>query len=339
MSAGKLMSALRRRARRLGAAIDLLGCASPSDRPSRSAVATTPHYAPAALAPWRRYLELTKPKVVALITFTAIVGTLLASPGVPPLPALVWGNLGIALAAACAATINHVLDRRLDEQMARTRARPLPSGALTEAQALVFAAVLGFTAMAILAFLVNLLTAVLTFASLIGYAVIYTLWLKRATSQNIVIGGAAGAAPPVLGWAAVTNSVDPNALLLFLIIFVWTPPHFWALAIARRDDYARAGIPMLPVTHGVAHTRLQVLLYTVLLTLVTLMPFLTHMSGLLYLAAALGLNAGFLYYALALKITAREELPMRVFRFSVRYLMWLFAALLVDHYLPVLRGA
>jgi protoheme IX farnesyltransferase len=302
-------------------------------------VATTPHYAPAALAPWRRYLELTKPKVVALITFTAIVGTLLASPGVPPLPALVWGNLGIALAAACAATLNHVLDRRLDEQMARTRARPLPSGALTEAQALVFAAALGFTAMAILAFLVNLLTALLTFASLIGYAVIYTLWLKRATSQNIVIGGAAGAAPPVLGWAAVTNSVDPNALLLFLIIFVWTPPHFWALAIARRDDYARAGIPMLPVTHGVAHTRLQVLLYTVLLTLVTLMPFLTHMSGLLYLAAALGLNAGFLYYALALKITAREELPMRVFRFSVRYLMWLFAALLVDHYLPVLRGA
>jgi protoheme IX farnesyltransferase len=300
-------------------------------------VATTPQYKPAALAPWRRYLELTKPKVVALITFTAIVGTLLASPGAPPLAALIFGNLGIALAAACAATINHVLDRRIDEQMARTRARPLPSGSLTEAQALAFAAVLGVSAMAILAFLVNLLTAVLTFASLIGYAVVYTLWLKRATSQNLVIGGAAGAAPPVLGWAAVTNSVDPNALLLFLIIFIWTPPHFWALAIARRDDYARAGIPMLPVTHGVDHTRLQVLLYTVLLTLVTLMPFLTHMSGLLYLAAALALNAGFIYYALVLKITAREELPMRVFRFSVRYLMWLFAALLVDHYLPLLR--
>ena len=300
-------------------------------------MATTPQYKPAALAPWRRYLELTKPKVVTLITFTAIVGTLLASPGAPPLAALVFGNLGIALAAACAATINHVLDRRIDEQMARTRARPLPSGSLTEAQALAFAAVLGVSAMAILAFLVNLLTAVLTFASLIGYAVVYTLWLKRATSQNIVIGGAAGAAPPVLGWAAVTNSVDPNALLLFLIIFIWTPPHFWALAIARRDDYARAGIPMLPVTHGVDHTRLQVLLYTVLLTLVTLMPFLTHMSGLLYLAAALALNAGFIYYALVLKITAREELPMRVFRFSVRYLMWLFAALLVDHYLPLLR--
>jgi len=282
---------------------------------------------------WRRYLELTKPKVVALITFTAIVGTLLASPGAPPLEPLLFGNLGIALAAACAATINHVLDRRIDEQMARTRARPLPTGALTERAALAFAAVLGVAAMSVLAFLVNLLTAVLTFCSLIGYAVIYTVWLKRATSQNIVIGGAAGAAPPVLGWTAVTNSVDPNALLLFLIIFVWTPPHFWALAIARRDDYARAGIPMLPVTHGVEFTRLQVLLYTVLLTVVTLLPYLTRMSGLIYLTAALVLNGGFLYYALALKVSAREELPMRVFRFSVTYLMWLFAALLVDHYL------
>ena len=302
-------------------------------------MATTPHYAPTAPALWRRYLELTKPRVVSLITFTAIVGTLLASPGLPPLEALVWGNLGIALAAACAATINHVLDRRIDEQMARTRGRPLPTGQLTERNALAFAALLGVLAMAILAFLVNLLTAVLTFLSLIGYAVIYTLWLKRATPQNIVIGGAAGAAPPVLGWTAVTNSVEPNALLLFLIIFAWTPPHFWALAIARRDEYARAGIPMLPVTHGIAYTRLQVLLYTVLLTLVTLMPYLTRMSGLLYLGAALVLNAGFLYYALALKITARVELPMRVFRFSVTYLMWLFAALLLDHYLPALRGS
>jgi len=250
----------------------------------------------------------------------------------------VFGNLGIALAAACAATINHVLDRRIDEQMARTRSRPLPTGTLTERNALIFAAVLGVSSMALLAFLVNLLTAALTFLSLIGYAVVYTVWLKRATSQNIVIGGAAGAAPPVLGWAAVTNSIDPNALLLFLIIFVWTPPHFWALAIARRDEYARAGIPMLPVTHGLAYTRHQVLLYTVLLVLVTLMPFLTHMSGLVYLVTALGLNCGFLYYALALRITAREELPMRVFRFSVTYLMWLFAALLVDHYLPALRA-
>jgi protoheme IX farnesyltransferase len=302
-------------------------------------VATSSQYAHAAPAVWRRYLELTKPRVVALITFTAVVGTLLASPGLPPLGALVWGNLGIALAAACAATINHVLDRRIDEQMVRTRRRPLPTGQLTERQALMFAAALGVASMAILAFLVNLLTALLTFLSLIGYAVIYTVWLKRATSQNIVIGGAAGAAPPVLGWTAVTNSVDPNALLLFLIIFVWTPPHFWALAIARRDDYARAGIPMLPVTHGVDFTRLQVLFYTVLLTVVTLLPYLTRMSGLLYLAAALILNAVFLYYALILKITARKELPMRVFGFSVTYLMWLFAALLVDHYLPVLRAA
>ncbi len=296
-------------------------------------------FAPPAAALWRRYLELTKPKVVALITFTAVVGTLLASPGAPPLGALLWGNLGIALAAACAATLNHILDRRIDEQMARTRARPLPTGQLTAREALLFAALLGVSAMAILAFLVNLLTAALTFLSLIGYAVIYTVWLKRATSQNIVIGGAAGAAPPVLGWTAVTGSVDPNALLLFLIIFVWTPPHFWALAIARRDDYARAGIPMLPVTHGIAYTRLQVLLYTVLLTVVTLMPYLTRMSGLIYLAAALVLDAGFLYYALALKVTERAGLPMRVFRFSVTYLMWLFAALLIDHYLPAFRDA
>jgi heme o synthase len=287
---------------------------------------------------WRRYLELTKPKVVALITFTAVVGTLLASPGLPPLDALVFGTAGIGLAAACAATINHVLDARIDAQMARTRARPLPTGQLTERAAVIFAAVLGLAAMSLLAFLVNLLTAVLTFLSLIGYAVIYTVWLKRATSQNIVIGGAAGAAPPVLGWTAVTGHIDANALLLFLIIFAWTPPHFWALAIARRDDYARAGIPMLPVTHGVEFTRLQVLLYTVLLTLVTLLPYLTHMSGLVYLGTALVLNGFFLYYALILKISARAELPMRVFRFSVNYLMWLFAALLVDHYLPALRG-
>jgi heme o synthase len=283
---------------------------------------------------WRHYLSLTKPRVVSLIMFTAVVGMLLATPGAPPLSALLWGSLGIACASACAATLNHVLDRRIDAQMARTRGRPLPRGKLTERQALMFAAILGLVSMSVLAFLVNPLTALLTFLSLIGYAVIYTVWLKRATSQNIVIGGAAGAAPPVLGWTAVTGSVDPNALLLFLIIFVWTPPHFWALAINRRDDYARAGIPMLPVTHGIEHTRLQVLLYTVLLVAVTLMPFLTRMSGLIYLAAALGLNAVFLYYALALKLTARQELPMRVFRYSVTYLMWLFAALLIDHYLP-----
>ncbi len=293
------------------------------------------HAAPAA---WRHYLALTKPRVVALIVFTAVVGTLLASPGLPPLSALVWGNLGIALASGCAAALNHVLDRRIDAQMTRTRGRPLPRGKLTERQALTFAAVLGFVSMAMLGLLVNPLTAALTFVSLIGYAVVYTVWLKRATSQNIVIGGAAGAAPPVLGWTAVTGHVDANALLLFLIIFAWTPPHFWALAIARRDEYARAGIPMLPVTHGVEYTRLHVLLYTILLVAVTVLPFLTGMSGLLYLAAVLVLNAMFLYYALALKITARRDLPMRVFRFSVTYLMWLFAALLADHYLPTTQS-
>jgi heme o synthase len=285
-------------------------------------------------ARWRLYLALTKPRVVALIVFTAIVGTLMSTPGLPPLYALLWGNIGIALASGSAAAINHVLDRRIDAQMSRTRGRPLPTGSLSERQALIFAAVLGFVSMAILGLLVNPLTAVLTFASLIGYAIIYTAWLKRATSQNIVIGGAAGAAPPVLGWTAVTGHVDADALLLFLIIFAWTPPHFWALAIARRDEYARAGIPMLPVTHGIAHTRLQVLLYTVLLVLVTLLPFLTRMSGLIYLAAALVLDGLFLYHALVLKISTRQELPMKVFRFSVNYLMWMFAALLVDHYLP-----
>jgi heme o synthase len=293
---------------------------------------------PHTAAAWRHYLALTKPRVVALIVFTAIVGTLLASPGLPPLRALIWGNLGIACAAACAAALNHVLDRRIDVQMTRTRGRPLPRGKITERQALAFAAVLGFVSMSILGFLVNPLTALLTFASLIGYAVIYTVWLKRATSQNIVIGGAAGAAPPVLGWAAVTGTVDPNALLLFLIIFAWTPPHFWALAIARRDEYARAGIPMLPVTHGIEYTRLHVLLYTMLLVAVTLMPFLTRMSGLIYLGAVLVLDAMFLYYALALKVSARGSLPMKVFRFSVTYLMWLFAALLIDHYLPTTQS-
>jgi len=218
--------------------------------------------------------------------------------------------------------------------MARTQSRPLATGTLKTSQALTFALSLGVLSMLILWFLVNPLTAVLTFASLIGYAVIYTVFLKRATSQNIVIGGAAGAAPPVLGWAAVTNSIEPNALLLFLIIFIWTPPHFWALAIARRDEYAKAGIPMLPVTHGIPYTRLQVLLYTVLLVMVTLMPWISGMSGLIYLAAVLVLNARFLYYALALKLTDRAELPMKIFKFSISYLMWLFIALLVDHYLP-----
>ena len=282
---------------------------------------------------WRSYLALTKPRVVALISFTAIVGTLLASPGWPPIDALIWGNCGIILAAACAATLNHVFDQQIDQKMARTRGRPLPRGELTQSQALTFALVLGITAMIILAARVNLLTAVLTFASLIGYSVIYTLWLKRATSQNIVIGGTAGAAPPVLGWIAVTNHIDPNALVLFLIIFLWTPPHFWSLAIARRNEYARAGVPMLPVTHGVEHTQTQILLYTVALSLVTLIPFFARMSGLLYLASTLFLDGLFLYHAIMLKRHARPGAPMRVFKYSVTYLMWLFAALLTDHYL------
>ncbi|MFI4869478.1 MAG: heme o synthase [Steroidobacterales bacterium] len=288
----------------------------------------------AAGASWRDYLELTKPRVVALIVLTAVVGTLLAARGLPPLDALIFGNLGIALSAASAATINHILDRRIDARMGRTRKRPLPSGHLAPSQALVFALLLGLASMVILVAFVNVLTAALTFASLIVYAVVYTVWLKRATPQNIVIGGAAGAAPPVLGWVAVTNHIDPHALLLFLIIFAWTPPHFWALAIARRHDYAKADIPMLPVTHGVEFTRLHVLLYTVILCLVTLLPYMTGMSGLIYLGAALVLDARFLWLAVALKFAPRDELPMRMFRYSITYLMWLFLALLLDHYLP-----
>jgi heme o synthase len=281
------------------------------------------------------YLALTKPRVVALIVLTSVVGSLLATPGMPPWLPFLFGNLGIGLAAASAATLNQILDQRIDAKMARTQTRPLPTGGLTERAAVVFAAVLGVLAMLILGLLVNPLTAALTFASLIGYAVVYTLWLKRATPQNIVIGGAAGAAPPVLGWAAITNTIDPHALLLFLIIFAWTPPHFWALAIARRDDYAKVDIPMLPVTHGVAYTRLHVLLYTIILILVTLLPWLTGMTGMVYLAAALVLNAAFLYYAIALKRSDRKDLPMKMFHFSVKYLMWLFLALLVDHYFPI----
>ena len=284
-------------------------------------------------ASWRDYLELTKPRVVALIVLTAIIGTLLATPGLPPLDALVFGNLGIALAAAAAAAVNHALDREIDARMGRTRNRPVPTGHVSQAQALRFALLLAIASMSILVAFVNVLTAVLTFASLIVYAVVYTVWLKRATPQNIVIGGAAGAAPPVLGWVAVTGHVSAQALLLFLIIFAWTPPHFWALAIARRHDYARADIPMLPVTHGVEFTRLHVLLYTVILAVVTLLPYLIGMSGLIYLVTAIVLNARFLGQAVLLKVTRRDDLPMRMFRFSILYLMWLFLGLLADHYL------
>jgi protoheme IX farnesyltransferase len=282
---------------------------------------------------WRDYYELTKPRVVILIVFTAIVGMFLAVPGLPDVVALVFGTLGIGLAASSAAVFNHVLDARTDILMMRTRGRPLPQGKLTERSALTFAVVLCVISMIMLWFVVNPLTAVLTFCSLIGYAVVYTIFLKRATPQNIVIGGAAGAAPPMLGWAAITGQVGSSALLLFLIIFVWTPPHFWALAIARKEEYAKVDIPMLPVTHGEAYTRLNILLYTILLVLVTVLPYLTGMSGLIYLVTALILGVMFLYYAVQMmRDPDNKLLPMQMFRFSISYLGILFAALLIDHY-------
>ena len=282
-----------------------------------------------------QYLELCKPRVVILIVFTAVVGMFLAVPGWPPFIALLAGTLGIGLAASSAAAINHLLDHRIDAKMARTKRRPLASGQLTELNVLIFALALGLLAMMILVLWANLLTAVLTFLSLIGYAIVYTAWLKRATPQNIVIGGAAGAAPPVLGWTAVTGSLDPQALLLFLIIFIWTPPHFWALAIYRKAEYALVDIPMLPVTHGSEFTRLQILLYTVLLVIVTTLPYLTHMSGIVYLAGVSVLNIGFLWYALRMMTSKDIMLPMYTFAFSITYLMVLFMFLLVDHYVTV----
>ncbi len=283
-----------------------------------------------------RYFELCKPRVVYLIVFTAVVGMLLAVPGWPPLNAVIAGTLGIALAASSAAAINHLLDRRIDAVMARTRDRPLPSGQLGIRQVLWFALILGVVSMILLVVWVNPLTAVLTFFSLIGYAIIYTLWLKRATPQNIVIGGAAGAAPPLLGWTAVTGSIDPGALILFLIIYAWTPPHFWALAIHRRHDYAAVDIPMLPVTHGVQFTRWHILFYTILLIIVSILPFLTGMSGLLYLSGVTVLNIGFLWYALRMLSGEDDSLPMQTFSYSIIYLMLLFVFLLVDHYLHLI---
>lgn len=281
----------------------------------------------------RHYLELCKPRVISLIVFTAVVGMFLSVPGWPPLIGVLAGTAGIGLAAASAAAINHLLDRRIDAVMARTRDRPLPQGQLQEKNVLAFALLLGALSMLILVWWVNMLTAVLTFVSLIGYAIIYTVWLKRATPQNIVIGGAAGAAPPLLGWTAITGQLDPHALLLFLIIFVWTPPHFWALAIYRRDDYKAVDIPMLPVTHGTKYTRWHILFYTILLVIVTTLPYLTGMSGLLYLAGVSVLNAGFLWYALRMLRSSDEQLPMQTFGYSITYLMVLFIFLLADHYI------
>jgi protoheme IX farnesyltransferase len=285
-------------------------------------------------AHWRDYYALTKPGVVQLLVFTAIVGMFLAVPGMVPWDALIAGSLGIGLAAAAGAVVNQILDQRIDAQMARTRNRPLPQGRIGERDALAFAMGLALTGLLVLVLFVNVLTAALTFLSLIGYAVVYTVYLKRATPQNIVIGGAAGAAPPVLGWVAVTNSVDPHALLLFLIIFTWTPPHFWALAIARRSDYERADIPMLPVTHGIELTKSFVVYYTILLILVTVLPSITGMTGMFYTFGALLLGGGFLYYALVLKFAPRQDSPMTTFRYSIAYLMALFSFLLIDHYIP-----
>ena len=283
---------------------------------------------------WQDYYELTKPRVVMLIVFTAIVGMFVSVPGWPGITPLVFGTLGIGLASSSAAVFNHILDARIDIQMMRTRGRPLPQGKLTERSALVFATILCIISMLILVLLVNVLTAILTFISLIGYAVVYTVWLKRATPQNIVIGGAAGAAPPILGWTSVTNEIEAGALLMFLIVFVWTPPHFWALAIARKEEYAKVDIPMLPVTHGEAYTRLNILLYTILLVLVTILPYLIGMSGVIYLLTVLVLDAYFLYYAIRMFRDPDDvELPMKTFRFSISYLGFLFAALLIDHYL------
>ncbi|MBY5994034.1 heme o synthase [Ferrimonas balearica] len=285
--------------------------------------------------PWRDYLEMTKPKVVALMLVTALVGMALASPGWIPLPALVFGLTGIGLMAGAAAAINHLVDRRIDTIMARTHNRPLPKGRVAPLQAAVFAAVLALVGFVMLYALVNPLTAWLTFASLIGYAGIYTGFLKRATPQNIVIGGLAGAMPPLLGWTAVTGDFHGHGMLLVIIIFAWTPPHFWALAIHRKADYAKAGLPMLPVTHGVEYTKTHILLYSFLLALACLLPVLVGMSGALYLLGSSVLSAWFLWRAWQLKFQPERYEPIKLFLFSIWQLLALFVLLLVDHYLGV----
>lgn len=281
---------------------------------------------------WRDYLELTKPKVVALLMLTAIVGMHLATPGYVPITTLLLGSLGLAMAMGGAAGINHVIDQRADSVMRRTQNRPVATGRIPPQKALLFAATLCLSSFIILDVFINRLTAVLTMLGAVGYACIYTIYLKRTTPQNIVIGGLAGAIPPLLGWTAVTNDLHPYAWLLVLIVFVWTPPHFWALAIHRRDDYAKADIPMLPVTHGIDFTKTQVLLYTVLLSMVALLPYLTGMSGWVYLLSACALNAVFLYYALRLKYETGTQYAMPTFAYSIIYLFALFIALLIDHY-------
>ena len=280
-----------------------------------------------------QFYQLTKPRVVSLIVFTAVIGMFLATPGMVPLQALLAGTLGIALIAGAAAAVNCLVEQKIDAVMLRTRARPLPSGQLTSLQTLIFAGAIGGIGLAVLHHWVNPLTMWLTLATFIGYAIVYTVILKPMTPQNIVIGGASGAMPPVLGWTAVTGEISADALLLFLIIFAWTPPHFWSLALYRKLDYARAGVPMLPVTHGDRFTRLHVLLYTVILFACSLAPFATRMSGVIYLAAAVALGAAFLRYAVKIYVAYSDALARRTFRYSIFYLTALFAALLVDHYL------
>jgi len=284
---------------------------------------------------WRSYLELCKPKVVLLMLFTSAVGMLLAAKGYIPWFELIVANFGIALSSGAAAAINHYVDRHIDIEMGRTGNRPLPQGAIKPINAIIFATILAIIGLSILFFLINPLTAVLTFIGLLGYAVFYTMYLKRNTPHNIVIGGAAGAVPPLLGWVAVTGEVNTEALLLFLIIFIWTPPHFWALALKKRVEYAKTGIPMLPVTHGVKFTKLHILLYTLMLMTVTLLPFIIHMSGIIYLSGAIALGLGFIYFAFRLYRDEGDELAMKTFAYSIFYLTALFGLLLVDHYARV----
>ena len=281
---------------------------------------------------WRDYLELCKPNVVALMLLTSLIGMLLATDQTVPITVLIFGNLGIALCAGSAAAVNHIVDRHVDDKMARTLNRPLAQGRLKTENAVIFALITGMLGMAILLVFTNVLTAWLTLASLVGYAFVYTMFLKRATPQNIVIGGLAGAAPPLLGWTAVTGEVHHNALLLVLIIFAWTPPHFWALAVHRKDEYAKAKIPMLPVTHGEYYTKINILLYTLLLIVVTTMPYLTGMFGWLYLVSSLLLGLGFLYWAIVMLRSKGGNSGMKTFQYSIVYLMVLFAVMLVDHY-------
>ena len=281
----------------------------------------------------KNYYELCKPNVVLMMLITALVGSLLASKTLAPLSLIALAMIGIGLCASSAAAINQIIDRKVDANMNRTENRPIPLGEVSPVNASIFAFVLGSLGVLILVIYVNALTAMLTLASLIGYAFIYTVYLKRATPQNIVIGGLAGAAPPLLGWTAVTNSIDPNSLLLVLIIFAWTPPHFWALAIHRKDDYAKENIPMLPVTHGVPFTKLQIILYTIILILVSILPFVVLMSGIFYLASALILGFIFLYYSVRLYLSSNNDLAFPTFTYSIYYIFLIFAALLIDHYL------